>query len=88
MTQVAIKPSSLLVSGIGVERIHNINLFKFTPELGDLLTELLDKKKADALTLEESAELDAIGELDTIVSYINAIIASQSRPFPSLRRTL
>jgi hypothetical protein len=64
------------------------NLFKFTPELGDLLTELLDKKKADALTLEESAELDAIGVLDTIVSYINAIITSQSRPFPALRRNL
>jgi hypothetical protein len=76
MTQVAIKPSSLLVNGIRVERIHNLNLFKFTPELGDLLTELLDKKKADTLTLEESAELDAIGELDTIVSYIKAIIAS------------
>lgn len=76
MTQVAIKLSSLLVNGIRVERIHNLNLFKFTPELGDLLTELLDKKKADTLTLEESAELDAIGELDTIFSYINAITAS------------
>lgn len=78
MTQVAIKPSSLLVNGIRVERIHNLNLFKFTPELGDRMNKLLEKKKADTLTLEESAELDAIGELDTIFSYINAITASQS----------
>jgi hypothetical protein len=78
MTQVAIKPSSLLVNGIRVERIHDLNLFKFTPELGDRMNKLLDKKKADTLTLEESAELDAIGELDTIFSYINAITASQS----------
>jgi hypothetical protein len=77
MTQVAIKPSLLLVQGIRVQRIHNLNLFKFTPELSDRMTELLDKKKADTLTLEESAELDAIGELDTIFSYINAITASQ-----------
>jgi hypothetical protein len=74
MTQVA----SLLVNGIRVNRIHNLNLFKFTPELGDRVNELLNKKKADTLTLEESAELDAIGELDTIFSYINAITASQS----------
>jgi hypothetical protein len=79
MTQVAIKPSSLLVNGIRVERIHDLNLFKFTPELGDRMNELLEKKKADTLTLEESAELDAIGELDTIFSYINVITASQSR---------
>ncbi|WP_026103490.1 hypothetical protein [Pseudanabaena sp. PCC 6802] len=63
---------------VRVERIHNLNLFKFTPELGDRMNELLNKKKADALTQEESAELDAIGELDTIFSYINAITASQS----------
>ncbi len=79
MMQVAIKPSSLLVNGIQVERIHDLNLFKFTPELGDRMNELLEKKKADTLTLEESAELDAISELDTIFSYINAITAAQSR---------
>ncbi|MEI6430293.1 MAG: hypothetical protein WCO45_18210 [Pseudanabaena sp. ELA607] len=77
MTQVAIKPSSLLVKGIQVERIHNLNLFKFTQELGDRMNELLNKKKANTLTLEETTELETIGELDTIFSYINAVIASQ-----------
>ncbi|MGB6295523.1 MAG: hypothetical protein WBF90_04960 [Rivularia sp. (in: cyanobacteria)] len=78
MTSVVIKPSSLLTEGIRVERINNINLFKFTEELGLRMQELLDKKKADLLTPEEAAELEAIGELDTIFSYINAVNASQS----------
>jgi hypothetical protein len=40
------------------------------------MQELLEKKKADLLTPEEAAELEAIGELDMIFSYINAITAS------------
>ncbi len=75
MTNVVIKPSSWLTEGIRVERINNINLFKFTEELGLRMQELLDKKKADLLTPEEAAELEAIGELDTIFSYINAVNA-------------
>ena len=75
MTNVVIKPSSWLTEGIRVERINNLNLFKFTEELGFRMQELLDKKKADLLTLEETVELEAIGELDTIFSYINAINA-------------
>ena len=78
MTNVVIKPSSLLTEGIHFERINNINLFKFTEELGLRMQELLNKKKADLLTPEETAELEAIGELDTIFSYINAVNASQS----------
>lgn len=78
MNPLVIKPSSWLMSGIRVEKVHNLNLFKFTEELGLRMQELLDKKKADTLTPEETAELEAIGELDTIFSYINAITASQS----------
>ena len=78
MTNVVIKPSSLLREGIHIERINNINLFKFTEELGLRMQELLNKKKADLLTPEETAELEAIGELDTIFNYINAVNASQS----------
>ncbi len=42
------------------------------------MQELLDKKKADLLTPEEAAELEAIGELDMIFSYINAMIAAET----------
>ncbi|MGH7998118.1 MAG: hypothetical protein ACREPR_01455 [Brasilonema sp.] len=78
MTPVVIKPSSWLTTGIRVEKVNNLNLFKFTEELGSRMQELLDRKKADLLTPEEAAELEAIGELDMIFSYINAITASQS----------
>jgi len=78
MNPVVIRPSSWLTTGIRVEKVNNLNLFKFTEELGSRLQELLDKKKADLLTPEEAAELEAIGELDTIFSYINATIASRS----------
>lgn len=42
------------------------------------MQKLLERKKADLLTPEEAAELEAIGELDMIFSYINATIVSQS----------
>ena len=78
MTTLVIKPSSWLITGIRVEKVNNLNLFKFTEELGLRLQKLLDQKKADLLTPEEAAELEAIGELDMIFSYINATIASGS----------
>jgi hypothetical protein len=49
---------------------------KFTDELGDRMQTLLDKKKADSLTSNEALELEAIGELDEIFSYISAVIAA------------
>jgi hypothetical protein len=39
---------------------------------------LLEKKKADQLTPDELAELDAIGELDRIFIHINAMLAAQN----------
>ncbi|MGI2906667.1 hypothetical protein [Tolypothrix sp. VBCCA 56010] len=78
MTPIVVKPSSWLTTGIRVEKVNNFNLFKFTEELGARMQELLDKKKADSLTPDEAAELEAIGELDVIFSYINAAIASQA----------
>ncbi|MEY3303543.1 MAG: hypothetical protein RLZZ139_1916 [Cyanobacteriota bacterium] len=61
-----------------IQQIKHVMLFKFTDELGDRLQTLLDKKKADTLTATEHLELEAIGEIDEIFSYINAAIAMQS----------
>jgi hypothetical protein len=73
-----LKPSSLLSKGMRIQQINHLTLFKFTDELGDRLQTLLDKKKADTLTTIENLELESIGELDEIFSYINAAIATQS----------
>jgi hypothetical protein len=38
----------------------------------------LDRKKADGLTPEEANELEAIGELDMMFTYVNAMLSAQS----------
>ncbi len=73
-----LRPSALITKGLRVQQINNLALFKFTDELGDRLQTLLDKKKADSLTSDETLELEAIGELDEIFSYINAVIAARA----------
>jgi hypothetical protein len=75
---ILLKPSTFIPKGIQVEQINNLTLFKFTEELGDRLQELLDRKKADLLSAEESIELATIGELDEIFSYINGVIATKT----------
>lgn len=73
-----LKPSTLIPKGLQVQQINNLTLFKFTDELGDRMQTLLDKKRADTLTAEEALELAAIGELDEIFSYINAVMAARA----------
>ena len=72
-----LKPSTLIPKGLQYRKIGNLTLFKFTDKLGDRLQTLLDRKKADTLTNQENLELEAIGELDEIFSYINAAIAAR-----------
>ena len=57
----------------------NIYLFRFTDELQSRFEELLDKKKADTLTLEEEAEYTGISELQRIFTLINAQLAAKSK---------
>jgi len=78
MTTTLIKPSQLLPEGICINHINNLILFKFTDKLGERMQELLDRKKLDLLTPEETKELEVIGELDDIFSYINAAIAAEA----------
>ncbi|NEQ42870.1 MAG: hypothetical protein F6K00_04625 [Leptolyngbya sp. SIOISBB] len=78
MTTV-LKPSTLIPEGLQVQQINNLTLFKFTNELGERMQTLLDKKKADDLSPDEALELEAIGELDEIFSYINAVIAARGQ---------
>jgi hypothetical protein len=77
MTSVITRPSSLLGS-IRIEKVDNYNLFKFNDELQIRMEELLECKKADALTAEDVIELEAIGELDRIFTHINAMLVAQA----------
>lgn len=71
------KPSSL-IHEIQLEKVGDWNLFKFSESLQLRMESLLEKKKADQLTLDEVVELDAIGELDRIFTHINAMLAAQN----------
>jgi hypothetical protein len=75
MTTVIARPSSKLAS-IKVETIDNLHLFKFNDELQRQMEQLLERKKADLLTPEEIIELEEIGELDRIFTYINALLVA------------
>jgi len=62
---------------IQLEKVGDWNLFKFSEALQLRMENLLEKKKADQLTLDEIPELDTIGELDRIFTHINAMLAAQ-----------
>ncbi|VXD15059.1 conserved hypothetical protein [Planktothrix serta PCC 8927] len=77
MIQVMISPQSLLETGIKVEKVDSLRLFKFTDDLQSNLEDLLEKNKTGSLTLEEEAELNAIGELDRIFTYLNSLLVAE-----------
>jgi hypothetical protein len=70
------RPSSL-IHDIRTEQVDKKLLFKFSDALQLRMEALLEKKKLANLTPQESSELEAIGELDRIFTYINAVIAAQ-----------
>jgi len=82
-TQLMVQPSSLISAGMKMSEFGNIYLFKFTDELQSRFEELLDKKKADTLTLEEEAEYTGISELQRIFTLINAQLAAKSKWCPN-----
>ena len=61
----------------------DIYLFKFTDELQSRFEELLENKKADALTPEEEAEYVGISELERIFTLINAQLAAKTKWCPN-----
>ena len=74
-----VQASSLISAGMKMSEFGNIYLFRFTDELQSRFEKLLDKKKADTLTLEEEAEYIGISELQRIFTLINAQIAAKSK---------
>jgi hypothetical protein len=75
--QVVISPQSLLETGIRVEKVDDLRLFKFTDDLQDKLDELLVKNQSALLTTTEQEELSSIIELDRIFTYLNSLLIAQ-----------
>jgi hypothetical protein len=83
--QVVISPQSLLETGIRVEKVDDLRLFKFTDDLQDKLEGLLEKNQVTMLTAIEQEELESISELDhlrckrsyRIFTYLNSLLVAQ-----------
>lgn len=68
MIATLVKPS-LLIHQICFEKFGNLNLFKFSDRL---------QNRMEPLSIEEVPDLETIGELDRIFTYINAMLAAQN----------
>jgi hypothetical protein len=77
VTQVMVQPPSWVETGIQIQRVRGLNLFKFNDELQDRLEVLLDRHKNELVTEAEAAELAGITELDRIFTLMNARMISE-----------
>jgi hypothetical protein len=78
ITQTMVQPSSWIDSGIQIQQVRGLNLFKFTDTLQIRLETLLEKHKAQTITAPEAAEFAGITELDRIFTLMNARIIAES----------
>jgi hypothetical protein len=78
ITQTIVQPSSWIDSGIQIQQVRGLSLFKFTDDLQIRLETLLEKHKDQTLSEPETAEFAGITELDRIFTLINARIIAES----------
>ena len=78
ITQTMVQPSFWREVGIQIQKVRGLNLFKFNDDLQLRLEILIERKKNNILTVEESAELAGITELDRIFTLMNARIIAES----------
>jgi len=69
------KPSSL-IHEIELQRSAQWHLFRFSERLQSRMEILLERRKAEQLTVEEMSELEMIAELDRIFTHINAMLSA------------
>ncbi len=77
MTQMMVQPSPWVETGIQIQQVRGLNLFKFNDELQERL-EVIEGHKNQRLTEAEAAELAGITELDRIFTLMNARIIAES----------
>ena len=77
-TQTMLQPSSLIPVGMNIIPLGDVFLFHLTDELQDRLENLLEQRKSNVLTNEQTAELEGISELSRIFTLINAQIAEKA----------
>jgi hypothetical protein len=68
ITQTMVQPSFWIEVGIQIQKVRGLTLFKFTDDLQTRLEVLIDRQKANILTIEETTELAGITELVRVAS--------------------
>jgi hypothetical protein len=81
--KLMIEPSYWLEPGIRLEKVGEVQLFKFTAELQARSDELLERSKQTELPAEEQAELDGISQLAQIFTYANSVLVAESAWSPT-----
>jgi hypothetical protein len=82
VTELMIKPSSLISQGVEMEAFGSAYLFRFNEQLQERMENLLEKSKSNSLTSEESSEWAGIKELSRIFTFINAELAAKAQWCP------
>jgi hypothetical protein len=78
VAELMVQPSSWVETGITVETVRGLKLFKFTEELQSRFEELIDLYKQEHLTADQAAELKGLTELDRIFTLLNARAIAES----------
>ncbi len=81
--KLMVEPSFWLGNAINLEKINNFKFFKFNDELQERSDELLERSKSGLITADEKAELDGISELAQILTYVNSVLASELKWYPT-----
>lgn len=76
--QLMMKSSSFIDTGIQVQLVRGLLLFKFSEFLQERLESLNEKQREEQLTPDETVELAGILELDRIFTLLNAKIIAES----------
>lgn len=77
ITQTMVQPSVWVESGIRIQTVRGLPLFKFTDELQTRLETLLERQKTHQLTSTEQVELAGMTELDRVFTLMNARIIAE-----------
>ncbi len=83
VAQFMVQPSALMRSGITMNQMGEVYLFKFNDELQSRFEDLQQQKKQQNLTPDEQAELAGISDLSRIFTLINAQLAVQAKWCPT-----
>ena len=75
-----VQPSAFIETGVQMQMVQGLPLFKFSEALQDRLERLNERQRETELRSEEQVELAGILELDRIFTLLNAKVIAENQP--------